>query len=65
MYVFVLTSCTNYFSFFNTRTDRSLKCACQYYQIDFLLYFIFPSFFSLYGTVVSALRAWLHPPRPL
>jgi len=57
MYVF----CTNFVHkllfFFNTRTDRSLKCACQYYQIDFLLYFIFPSFFFLYETVVSALRA--------
>jgi len=44
------------------RTDLSLKCAHQYYQ---LRYFILASFFSLHGTVVSALRALLHPPRLL
>jgi len=48
------------------RTDLPLKCGHQYYQV-FLLYLILTSFFffSLYGAVVSALRALLQPPRLL
>jgi len=48
------------------RADLSSECTHQYYQID-LLYFILTSFFLflLYGAVVSALRALLHPLRLL
>jgi len=63
VYVSVLTSSTNYLSLL--RADF-LECTHQCYQIV-LLYFILTSFFSfsLYGAVVSALRALLHPPRLL
>jgi len=64
MYVFVLTSCTNYLSSLILRIDLSLKCSHQYYQIVFYcILFSLVLFFSLLGAVVSVLRALLHPPR--
>ena len=61
------TTCTNYFSFLTPRTDLSLKCARQYYQIVFFNFILFSLFFSfsLHGALVRALRALLHPPRLL
>jgi len=44
------TTCTNYFPFLTPRTDLSLKCARQYYQIVFFNFILFSLFFFFFFT---------------
>ena len=60
MYVFVLTSCTNYF--FNTTYRLVVKLRLSALSDCFLLFLFSLVFsFSLHGAVVSALCTLLHP----